>query len=97
MFERPSDCVLPWFVPLFQLLQGSKHWKYSHCVLYVKDDNSWLRIDLTWDGLNEQRFFLYEDEDTIIEEADFGLTVCVPFTFNIYKRLGWLKALALID
>lgn len=76
---------------------GYKHWRYAHCVLYFKDSGSWFRYDLTWQGIQEHQFNMYEDEDTIVEEEDWLCACPVPLTFGVYKRLGWLKALALMS
>ena len=59
---------LQYLTALYQFIRGRRHYDTVHAVLYLRLD-SWVRIELTWDGLRFDH--AYEVEETYIKYAHY--------------------------
>ena len=78
-FERPSEWV-GYLVALAQLLTGRKYPMFIHAFLLLrtKEDDRWLYVALTWDGI---QFETINSKTSELVMTDIGLLI--PLTGNL--------------
>ena len=80
-FERPSEWV-GYLVALAQLLTGRKYPMFIHAFLLLrtKEDDRWLYVALTWDGI---QFETINSKTSELVMTDIGLLL--PLTGNLER------------